>query len=598
MLSNECAACQRTVRGGVVVGGPGSIGEQGLLSLGRFAAALAGDPAGSGLKEGMEVLRHETGANRCELFLVDGQGDELLLVEEVSRRPRHRGPERLQLQDGLEGLSVERGEPLWADITPVGLALEREDLVEADFAAALCVPVCQEGEAVGVLQLVWRRDLWAEARRQIGRFVNCAMPLLAAQVMSTQQRGLVDLLLSCRNGPPDLQDLIHAFKDVSGADIATVHLLAQDGEGVVDRDSTSSHFLTCDGLEAGLLSECPRETGKGRCTGISGPRRKWDRRCRSLGREFQTVLEIPLVEEGTVLGVVFLGWKEGDRVSPLAVATRVSLLARCAARLVSARRLEAVPCAPASAMPVAEERRLEIRVLGGMSVFVDGRLVPPRAFGRSKSLELLALLAMRRGRRASREYLWEALWPDATPESGLSRLHVTVHALRKVIEPQRETRGWHHILEEQGSFWLPMETVSLDLVVFEDLLSSARRKRGTGESLAECLDLADSAIRLCHGELLGDRLEWEWADPCRVAFSDKLRDAFGFAVASAMQLDRPDLAVSYLRVAVQAQPFREDYREELVRILLKDERTSEANRVLGSWREFNKMEEVSMLIDG
>ena len=572
------------------------MGDQALLSLGRFAVVLGAGDGRAGLEEGLEVLRHETGADRCELYLLDSTGLELLLLGLVSRRPRHKGPDRLPVDEGLEGLCHKLREACWADNAPAGLDIDREDLVEAEFSTALAVPLLQDGEALGVFELSWRREIWADARRQISRFLAAVVPLLAAHVASGGQCGLHELIHACRNGKPALKSIGQVFKEVSGADIATIHLLSPEDGRVVDRDSSCSSFLSCHRLDAGRLEDCPRETRTGRCTDLRGQRRRWHRNCRSLSQEFSRVLEIPLVQEGGVLGVIFLGWNQPVSGPPFAEAARVSALSKAVSRLVSPRRLEQVSISVGSSCS-KEERRLEVRVLGGMSVFVEGRLVASKAFGRAKSLELLALLALRRGRRVSREYLVETLWPEADLESGLSRLHVTVHALRKVVEPSGDERGWHHVREEGGSFWLAMENARLDLAVFEELRFLARRKSADGSPLPECLALADEALELCLGELLGDRLEWEWADPARVDFADQLQDAFGIAVACAVKMDRVDLAISYLRLAVKEQPYREDFRKELVRILVESDRVCEADRVLGAWQELLESEGTVLRMD-
>jgi DNA-binding SARP family transcriptional activator len=76
---------------------------------------------------------------------------------------------------------------------------------------------------------------------------------------------------------------------------------------------------------------------------------------------------------------------------------------------------------------------VDVRVLDGFSVTVDGVAVAAAAWHRRKSAELVALLALAPDTRLHRERVVDALWPDLTLDRALPRLHKAAHYARKAL---------------------------------------------------------------------------------------------------------------------------------------------------------------------
>src|SRR4051812_36656642 len=74
---------------------------------------------------------------------------------------------------------------------------------------------------------------------------------------------------------------------------------------------------------------------------------------------------------------------------------------------------------------------VEVRLLGGFEVSIDGRSVGAETIGRRDALRLMKFLALAPSRRAHREQLVESLWPDAAPNVLANRLHKAAHFVRK-----------------------------------------------------------------------------------------------------------------------------------------------------------------------
>jgi DNA-binding SARP family transcriptional activator len=76
---------------------------------------------------------------------------------------------------------------------------------------------------------------------------------------------------------------------------------------------------------------------------------------------------------------------------------------------------------------------LSVRLLGPFAVEVDGRTVPPGAWGRRDASGLVKLLALRPGRRLHREQVMDLMWPDLGLAEAAPRLHKAAHYTRRAL---------------------------------------------------------------------------------------------------------------------------------------------------------------------
>ena len=148
--------------------------------------------------------------------------------------------------------------------------------------------------------------------------------------------------------------------------------------------------------------------------------------------------------------------------------------------------------------------RVEIRVLGGFEVSVDGRRVPAQAWQQRRASELVQLLALApRRQRLQREQVIDALWPDLPPAAGAANLRKAAHYARAALGSKEAVvlRGG------QVSLWPDAELV-VDAERFETEGKLAL-KAGVGEA---CAAVAGSY----RGELLPDQRYPDWAaERCR-----------------------------------------------------------------------------------
>ena len=76
---------------------------------------------------------------------------------------------------------------------------------------------------------------------------------------------------------------------------------------------------------------------------------------------------------------------------------------------------------------------LQVRLLGGFEVTVDGSPVGADAYAQRRAADLVKLLALARDHRLARDEVVEALWPHLDADAGLANLHKAASYARKAL---------------------------------------------------------------------------------------------------------------------------------------------------------------------
>jgi DNA-binding SARP family transcriptional activator len=220
---------------------------------------------------------------------------------------------------------------------------------------------------------------------------------------------------------------------------------------------------------------------------------------------------------------------------------------------------------------LAQQHRLEIRLLGTVDVTVDGR---PAGIGGSKRDTLLALLALRRGRPFSVDALIDDLWGSDLPVSPRNAVHHHVARLRAAL-------GQGSIVGSRNGYALVGATT--DALVFEDLLIDARAALREGDP-RRAAEVAARALSLWRGPALEGLADTD-AVRAEADRLDKLRiDALEERFDAALELGEHREIVSELQQAVQESPFRERLWRQLMLALYRSGRAADALEAYGSAR--------------
>jgi DNA-binding SARP family transcriptional activator/tetratricopeptide (TPR) repeat protein len=155
-----------------------------------------------------------------------------------------------------------------------------------------------------------------------------------------------------------------------------------------------------------------------------------------------------------------------------------------------------------------------ITALGTFAVERDGVVGPDDGWRRRQAASLVKLLALARGRRAHRELVIDALWPDHTADAAGPKLHKATYYARRAL-------GDNDALVVVGDVLtlLPDDDVVVDALVFEEAAAAALRANDE-VAMAVALDQH-------HGALLPEDPYEEWLQAPRerlaVLHTDLLR---------------------------------------------------------------------------
>lgn len=149
---------------------------------------------------------------------------------------------------------------------------------------------------------------------------------------------------------------------------------------------------------------------------------------------------------------------------------------------------------------------LQLQLLGGFAVSIDGIELPPDCWPSLRAAQLVQLLSLQPGRRLTRDQVIDALWPHLDPDAGSANLRKAAHHARHAL-------GRHDAVVMNGGevlLW-PERTVRVDADEFDCSADSALIRRDA----AECAELAQAY----GGVLLPGSLYEAWT----VAARERLR---------------------------------------------------------------------------
>jgi len=141
-----------------------------------------------------------------------------------------------------------------------------------------------------------------------------------------------------------------------------------------------------------------------------------------------------------------------------------------------------------------------VRVLGGLSLEIDGAPIEFKGKTPRKPLAILKALICLGGREVSVVRLADLIWPDMDGDEALRAFHTALYRLRALLKHE-------HVLRlKDGRLSIDRTRVWVDALVFEDLCIAAR----SGDNTA-----ARRAVELYRDALLDDEPDVTWAITAR-----------------------------------------------------------------------------------
>src|SRR5579859_3990935 len=147
---------------------------------------------------------------------------------------------------------------------------------------------------------------------------------------------------------------------------------------------------------------------------------------------------------------------------------------------------------------------LQIQLLGGFTIVVDGHPIAPDTLRLRAARQLIKLLALALGYRLHREQVLAAILHDQEPAAALNSLNQALSAALRALAvngvPQTSLLILRDLLLRRGD----PDQVRVDVVAFDTAARRARQQRDLPAALA--------ALDLYRGDLLPDDPYDSWID--------------------------------------------------------------------------------------
>lgn len=199
---------------------------------------------------------------------------------------------------------------------------------------------------------------------------------------------------------------------------------------------------------------------------------------------------------------------------------------------------------------------LEIWLLGGFRVRVDGIEVPNGAWSRRNAAAVIKILALASDHRLHREQMMEYLWPETDPRQAANNLYQTLHAARRALDMALPGSSRVLLLQDQIVQLATSIDLRIDVVAFERAVAAAG-----GDSLA-----LEAAIALYQGPLLPDDRYEPWAYGRRDILTRQYLDALECLAAAQKAEANYPAALATLRTMISADPLHEPAYRALMRV--------------------------------
>lgn len=229
---------------------------------------------------------------------------------------------------------------------------------------------------------------------------------------------------------------------------------------------------------------------------------------------------------------------------------------------------------PGGAAAGAHGPTVEVRVLGGMEVLVNGSAVPEGLLARRRGKAMLSFVATLEGHSAQRYRLAEALWPEGDLAFGRKGIYQATSAVNRALrEAGSDVRPFRRSSSE-CTIALDLASVHCDL---DDFLLVGRRALAGGRSDEEVLADARSAAGLYAGDLYVSSYDTSGEMALR---RDEVRalflDVMVAGSAAAGRLRAFGSAIYLAERAVRMDDLREDAHACLLGALIASGREAEA----------------------
>ena len=223
---------------------------------------------------------------------------------------------------------------------------------------------------------------------------------------------------------------------------------------------------------------------------------------------------------------------------------------------------------------------LEIRTLGGFEVCRNGGVAIADAHWAGLRQKLLFKAILVNGcREIPKDILMDALWPDSSHDAALKRFKVTLHRLRRILEPEVDQRtGSSFIFLKDNRVSLDMRRCRVDVIDFLAACDEVRQlKRDDDDD--RILSACRRAVEIYRGDFLPEERYLNWAEMKRAALKERYLAVLMETVGLLERKGDLDEAIRHCSIVIRADALSEQAHQQLMRLFQRQGRRSAALKV-------------------
>ena len=209
---------------------------------------------------------------------------------------------------------------------------------------------------------------------------------------------------------------------------------------------------------------------------------------------------------------------------------------------------------------VSEIPKLEINLLGGFELSLDGEPFELASISRKKAKLLLALLAVNIGHELSRDYLMQSLWPTLPSNRARKNLYVVWSDLRRTFSVDDGTCPY--LVRQDDSYRLDTRYVSCDI---QHVKQDCRELQFGVVDVGAWSGILDRVSSRYSVTVLPAELDNKEIARCRNHYSVLITDALTSAADRLSDSGDPQSALWFAREAIERDAMREDAYVSLMR---------------------------------
>jgi LuxR family transcriptional regulator, maltose regulon positive regulatory protein len=168
--------------------------------------------------------------------------------------------------------------------------------------------------------------------------------------------------------------------------------------------------------------------------------------------------------------------------------------------------------------------QLRLQTLGGFRLWRGESLVEESDWGGHQPQLLLKAILSHGSQGVPKEVLMEDLWPEGAPDQMEKSFKVTLHRLRKVLEPGMDkTFGSSYVHLKANYLSLDAELCQVDVQEFLSLFAAGEKQEEQGQ-IKPAISLGKQAKELYGGDFLAEELYHPWVERKREELRGKYLD--------------------------------------------------------------------------